>query len=124
MHRLFVLGIACLIGGWLAFDGSRALIVGEYVTPRSGRAAGQLGPWSRVVTACGLDPRGTLVKALHLLLGIAWLCGAAWFLVNESPGRIALIIVSFCTLWYLPIGTALSVLEIALLIVPSLRAGQ
>ena len=45
MHWLgwVVLLLAFTEGGWLAFDGGHALVVGDYVTPRTGRFAGQLG---------------------------------------------------------------------------------
>lgn len=36
-----ILGV--ILGSWLLFDGTRALVVGDYVTPRSGKYAGQLG---------------------------------------------------------------------------------
>ena len=68
-----VLALALFQGGWLCFDGSHALLLGDYVTPRSGPGAGQLGPWARLVSAVGLDPRSTTIKCLHLFLGIAWL---------------------------------------------------
>ncbi len=57
MHWLgwVVAALALIEGGWLAFDGGRALIVGDYVTPSSGPSAGQLGPWSKVVSALGID---------------------------------------------------------------------
>ena len=42
-----VMGIAALSGGWMAFDGGRAIIVGDFVTLSGGEMAGQLGPWSR-----------------------------------------------------------------------------
>ena len=66
MHWLkwILLALALLQGGWLVFDGTRALVVGDYVTPRSGVWAGQLGPWSRVLFAVGLEPRGRVVKCL------------------------------------------------------------
>ena len=40
-----VVALALIEGGWLAFDGGSALVVGDYVTPDSGQYAGQLGPW-------------------------------------------------------------------------------
>jgi hypothetical protein len=36
--RLAVVALAILEPGWLAFDGGRALIVGDYVTNRMGTA--------------------------------------------------------------------------------------
>jgi len=38
--------LAAVEAGWMLFDGSRALIVGDYVTAKSGPYAGQLGPWT------------------------------------------------------------------------------
>lgn len=39
MHGLgwVVLVMALVEGGWLAFDGGRALVVGDYVTAQSGQ---------------------------------------------------------------------------------------
>jgi hypothetical protein len=75
MHWLkwVVVALALVEGGWLAFDGGRALVVGDYVTPKSGQYAGQLGPWSKVVSAVGIEPRSALMKSIHLVLGVAWL---------------------------------------------------
>ena len=82
----WVVGLLVLnVGGFMAFDGTKALITGEYVTPKSGAHAGQLGPWSGVVRAAGIEPRSTLMKWIFILYGVAylavlgaWLMGAAW----------------------------------------------
>src|SRR5690349_16026636 len=100
--RYPIIVIAVIIGGWLVFDGSRALIKGDYVTPQSGPSAGQLGPWSRVVAALGIAPRGTFMKCLHLVLGILWLISAGYFVFCPPCGRTCLLITSIGTLWYLP----------------------
>lgn len=74
--------ILCVVvqAGWMAYDGGRALVVGDYVTPRTGEHAGQLGPWSNVVAAAGLEPRSTLVKTIFLGYGVTWLGVAGAFL--------------------------------------------
>jgi hypothetical protein len=111
-----VVALAVLQGGWLAFDGARALLVGDYVTPRSGPYAGQLGPWSKLVATVGLEPRSTVVKSVHVGLGLAWLALAAAFAGGLPGARAGLIACAVLTLWYLPFGTILSVIEIALLL--------
>jgi hypothetical protein len=108
--------IAVLQGGWLVFDGARALIVGDYVTPAAGSRAGQLGPWSRLVAALGLEPRGAFMKCVHVALGAAWLGSAAWFVAGPATGWWAVLACAVATLWYLPIGTVLGAIEIALLL--------
>jgi len=123
MHVLkwLVLAIALFQGGWLVFDGTRALRVGDYITPTSGPRAGQLGPWSRVVAALGFNPRSAFIKWLHVALGLTWLLAAVLFLLRPSAGWWALLGVGIASLWYLPLGTLLSIVVLALLSSPPLR---
>ena len=44
------------------------------------------------------------------------------FSLAALSGGVALLITSVCTLWYLPIGTVLSVAEIVLLLLASIRS--
>jgi len=124
MHWLgwVVMALAFVEGGWLAFDGGRALVVGDYVTPRSGTHAGQLGPWSRVVSAVGIAPRSTLMKSVHLILGIGWLVVLVCFGFRLPWAWSGMIVCAVLGLWYLPFGTLLSMLQILLLLLPALRS--
>lgn len=123
MHWLgwIVLLLAFIEGGWLAFDGARALVVGDYVTPRSGPYAGQLGPWSKLVSAVGIAPRSTLMKSIHVALGATWVVVMACFALRMSWAWTAMLICAVASLWYLPFGTLLSVVQIVLLLLPQLR---
>ncbi len=125
MHwlRWIIIALALFEGGWFAFDGSRALIVGDYVTPSSGRFAGQLGPWSKIVSAVGIEPRSTLMKAIHLILGATWLVVIACFALGYSWAWMGMLICAAAGLWYLPWGTVLSLVQIVLLVIPSVRGG-
>lgn len=116
-----VLCLALIEGGWLAFDGSRALIVGDYVTLKSGQYAGELGPWSAVVSAVGLEPRSTLMKSIHLALGLAWLGMVICFALKLPGAWWGLLTCAALGLWYLPFGTLLSIIQIALLLLPPVR---
>src|SRR4051794_12026405 len=104
--KWIIFAIALFQGAWLVFDGVRALTVGDYVTAKSGPRPGQLGPWSKIASAVGLNPRGTPVKVLHALCGFAWLVAAVCVIANVSVAWWVALICSVCTLWYLPIGTA------------------
>lgn len=116
---IVVLGL--LTGGWMLFDGARALIVGDYVTPTSGEYAGQLGPWSRVVSAVGIQPRATPMKLIFVFLGASWLLLTLAFVLRAAWSWMGLVVVAAATLWYLPIGTVAAVLVVVLLFVPSVR---
>jgi len=116
-----VLGLALFQGGWLAFDGGRALIVGDYVTPGTGPRSGQLGPWSRVVSALGFEPRGTFIKFLHLFLGVSWLVASILLVTRPATGWWLILGCATASLWYLPLGTLMSLVIIALLLIPQIR---
>ncbi len=107
--------LALFEGGWLAFDGGRALLIGDYVTPSSGEYAGQLGPWADLVAAAGIPPRSTLMKSIHLGLGLAWLVAAAAFAGGRSWSRRGLLTCAVASLWYLPFGTLLAAVQFILL---------
>lgn len=117
-----VLVLALVQGSWLTFDGIRALLVGDYVTPTSGSRAGQLGPWSLIVTAIGFEPRSKFVKFVHVFLGIAWIIASVVFLSRPGAGWWAVLFCSLASLWYLPIGTFVSIIVIGLLSSPQLRS--
>jgi hypothetical protein len=109
--------LAFVEAGWMLFDGARALIVGDYITPRSGPYAGQLGAWSRVVSAVGIEPRSTLMKSIFAAYGALWLLAIAAFLLGRPWAWAALFVAAVGAVWYLPVGTLLSVVQIGLLLV-------
>jgi hypothetical protein len=114
MARVTIIILALIEGLWMGFDGTRALTVGDYVTPRSGSRAGELGPWHFIVESVGIAPRSTLMKIIFVAFGLAWLIIAA-ALVRRVPWAVnAALIGAVLTLWYLPVGTAFGVIEIAL----------
>jgi len=65
-----LLALALITGGWMLFDGLRALVTGDYTMPSSGPYAGQLGPWTYIISAVGLDQRSTFMKLAFPLIGL------------------------------------------------------
>jgi len=114
--------LALIEGGWLAFDGGHALVTGDYITPRSGQHAGQLGPWSKLVTVVGIDPRSTLMKSIHVVLGVVWIVMLVCFVLGVSWAWLGMLICAVAGLWYLPFGTLLSIIQIVLLLLPIVRS--
>ena len=123
MHWLawVVVVLACIEAGWLAFDGGRALVLGDYVTPGTGPHAGQLGPWAGLASAAGIEPRSTLMKSVHLVLGVAWLAVVVCFALGWRWAWWGMFACAALGLWYLPFGTLLSIVQIILLLLPALR---
>ena len=100
--------------GWMVFDGTRALIVGDYVTPQSGEFAGELGPWSNFVKAVGIEPRSLGMKLIFIAQGLATLVAVIYYILNKSWARSGLHIAMLLGLWYLPIGTLLNLTALIL----------
>jgi hypothetical protein len=109
--------LVILTAGWMLFDGTRAIVVGDYVTPQSGEYTGQLGPWSYLVKAVGVEPRSILMKSVFVAYGVIALAMTLCFALNMSWGRTALMIVCILGLWYLPIGTLTNSIALILLLI-------
>jgi hypothetical protein len=102
--------LATTAAGWMVFDGSRALLVGDYVT-----MDGRLGPWAELVSALGIEPRGTGMKTFFVAYGLCWLTALASYLRHPTVGRPALAVAAVASSWYLVIGTVSSVIQLGLL---------
>jgi hypothetical protein len=114
--RSIVIMLALLQAGWMTFDGARAFVVGDYVTPASGAYVGQLGAWSKVVLAVGIEPRSSLMKAIFVVYGVAWLVIISFFAQKLPWTWWAMLVAAAGSLWYLAVGTISSMMQIALLI--------
>ena len=114
--RWIILGLVVFTAGWMLFDGSRALIAGDYVTPQTGEYAGQLGPWAALVTAVGIEPRSTLMKSIFVAYGLTALTLALCFARGLAWARKALIVTCVLGLWYLPFGTITNIISMILLL--------
>ncbi len=116
-----VLALAVSVAGFMASDGTRALVVGDYVTPQSGQFAGQLGLWAALVSAVGVNPRASGMKAFFALYGLSWLAVAVAYTRGAKWSWGAMMLACVAILWYLPIGTAAGAVMILLLIVQRRR---
>lgn len=107
--KVIVSIIALVTGGWMIFDGAHVLLTGKYFGPE------KPGPWSDLVSAVGLDPFRLGVP--FIALGVLWLLFLAAMLLHQSWAWYGALLTAILTLWYLPVGTVLSVLYIVLLFV-------
>jgi hypothetical protein len=108
--RRAVVALAALSAGWMAFDGLRALVVGDYVT-----FDGRLGPWADLVERLGVDPRSTGMKAFFVAYGTAWLAATARYARGAPGSRTAMVAFAAGSSWYLVAGTVSSGAQLALL---------
>ena len=118
-----VVVLAVLTASWMVFDGTRALVTGDYTTPATGQYAGQLGPWSKLAQAAGIPPRSTVMKSIFVIYGLVAIAIALCFALRLPWAWGAMLAVAVLGLWYLPIGTVADVIILALLLLPGLRPG-
>jgi hypothetical protein len=114
--KWIVIIAAVLNYGFMFFDGSKGLIAGDYVRPATGEYAGQLGPWSELVEATGMDPESASMKTLFVIWGIAGLFVTGCFIKDLPWSRKGMMLISISSLWYLVPGTVLSLLQLAMLL--------
>jgi hypothetical protein len=107
---------------WMIFDGTRALILGDYVTPQTGEYAGQLGPWANLVKVFGLEPRSLGMKLIFIAQGLATLIAVIYYLRNKSRARSGLLIAVLLGLWYLPVGTLMNLTALILMLLTRRKA--
>lgn len=120
--RWVVVALVVVDAGYMVVDGGRALVAGDYFTPSSGEHAGELGPWARVVSALGVEPRSTGMKAFFVAYGLVWLGVAAAFAFGRpSWSWWAMLGLAVGSVWYATVGTVVSIAVVALLLVPAVR---
>ena len=105
--KVIVSVIALLTGGWMIFDGMYVLITGKYFGPE------KPGPWSDLVSFIGVNPFNLGIP--FIILGVFWLLFLVGMLLNQSWAWYGAVFAAVATLWYLPVGTVLSVSYIGLL---------
>jgi hypothetical protein len=119
--RWLAAALSAFEAGYMVIDGSRALVKGEYITPKSGAYAGRLGPWAGLARRIGVDPRGAPMKWTFVLYGLAWLAIAAAFLAGARWAWVAMFTAAVGSLWYMIVGTITSALVVVLLLLPGVR---
>jgi hypothetical protein len=114
--KWIIIFLSLLNAGHMTFDGLRALILGDYIRPKSGEYAGQLGPWTKLAERLGIDPMSALMKSVFVVFGIIGLVLTIAFILDLTWSWSALLIYNIAASWNLYFGTASSVIQILLLI--------
>jgi hypothetical protein len=110
-RAVIIVALAASVGGWMLFDGLHVLLAGAYA------GSTQLGPWAALVTFVGLDPYR--IGPLFVLLGVLWLIFALACVAGAGWGKPGATATAIASLWYIPLGTLLSLTYLAALLAPS-----
>lgn len=106
--KVFISILGLLNGGYMLLDGIYVLLKGKFIGPE------KPGPWATLFYK--LDLNVFKLGPLFIIFGILWFSWIYSLWVNYS--RAYLIGISLCllTLWYLPVGTIISIVIIAILL--------
>jgi hypothetical protein len=103
--RWAVLLVGLLNGAWMLIDGAYVLFNGKYIGPE------KPGPWASLLSLAGVDV--FKLGPAFILFGIAWLVFVGAFWMETSWARNLGLVLSVLTLWYLPVGTIISIVVFA-----------
>ena len=122
--RMAILILSVVEAGWFLIEGIRALTTGNYYTPKAGKYKGQLGPWAKIVGAVGVDPRSLHMRSTFLIIGVIWFFFIICFALQIAWAWLGMVIMPILTLWYWPVGTLLSIMQVIILLYQAIRDKQ
>lgn len=96
-------------------DGIYCLLKGKYIGPEIP------GPWANLFYKLNIDV--FKLSPMFILFGVAWLTFVFTLYTNQSFTFLSGIILSVATLWYLPIGTVISIAVLIILLTSKTKLG-
>ncbi len=99
--------IPIAVGGYMLFDGMHALLLGSYYGPG-------IGPWGFLVSIVGISPAEMAVPLI--VQGSFWLFFLAAGVYHRRWAWYGKMATAIATLWYIPFGTILSIVQVAVLV--------
>ncbi|MBO9562265.1 MAG: hypothetical protein J7621_05795 [Niastella sp.] len=100
--------IAFINGGFMLLDGIYVMFKGKYIGPE------KPGPWANLFYK--LQVNVFRLGPLFVAYGLVWLAFLYGLLSGQSWAYKLGLIIAILTLWYLPVGTLLSIIVLVLLI--------
>ena len=111
--KLITALVGSLAGGWMIFDGVHVMLRGKYFGPE------KPGPWSILFSRAGIDP--FRLGPMFVLFGVCWIVFLIALSRGQTWGLYGGAAVAIASLWYLPLGTILSVVYLGLLYFGNVR---
>ena len=107
--KYLVIALASIQGLWMTIDGIYVIANGKYIGPE------KPGPWASLIGLTGVDV--FKLGPMFVLFGLAWLVFVGALFAEAGWARSLGIVLSVATLWYLPVGTFISIIVLGLLVV-------
>ncbi|HRC33290.1 MAG TPA: hypothetical protein PK736_07585 [Bacteroidia bacterium] len=105
--KIFISLLSLLNGGYMLIDGLYVIVNGKYIGPQ------KPGPWANLFYKLNIDVYK--LGPMFILFGIAWFAFLFALWTNNTKAYIMGMAISVLTLWYLPVGTVISIIVMALI---------
>ena len=106
--KLVIVVLGFLNGGYMLLDGIYVMLKGKYIGPP------KPGPWANLFYKLNVDV--FKLGPLFIVFGIIWLFFLYSLWTSQSWTYLLGLIISILTLWYLPVGTIVSLIIMLLLL--------
>ena len=106
--KILVTILGLLNGGFMLIDGIHVMLKGKYIGPP------KPGPWANLFYRMGVDV--FKLGPLFFVFGILWLIFLYGIWTNQQWSYAFGIVVSIITLWYVPVGTIISLIVLIVLL--------
>ncbi len=113
--KALVVVLGLLIGGYMLADGIVVMVKGKYIGPA------KPGPWSVLFERLGIDV--FRLGPLFILFGLLWLGWTVGLIATQSWVFAFGVLICLATLWYVPLGSLLSLIVLAILVFAGQRLG-
>jgi hypothetical protein len=113
--KIIITVLSLLNGGYMLADGIYVVLKGKYIGPP------KPGPWAMLFEKLHINV--FKLGPLFIAFGLIWLVFLFSFLTKQHWAYSLAIIISLLTLWYLPVGTLISLIVLTLLLTMRTKAG-
>ena len=113
--KILIIILALIIGGFMLIDGIYVITKGKYIGPP------KPGPWAELFYK--FDVNVFKLGPLFIIYGIIWIAFLIVVLTNQSWAYMLGIVISIASLWYLPVGTLISIAVLLILILARQKIG-
>jgi hypothetical protein len=107
--------LAFINGGYMLLDGIYVMLKGKYIGPE------KPGPWASLFSK--LPVNVFKLGPLFVVYGLVWLLFLYGLLTTQAWAYKLGLAISILSLWYLPVGTVLSVTVFVVLIIAKRKIG-
>jgi hypothetical protein len=107
--KIIMILLAVANGVFMTMDGFHVMIKGKYIGPE------KPGTWANLFYKLKINV--FKLGPLFIILGLSWLLWAYGLWTNQGWAFIFGIIISVLTLWYIKVGTFISIITFVLLLI-------